>query len=483
MAFGDQELPSPLDERAIPVPSVPTQAHQPSLDRDIWAMAWPAILSFLVVNVVDVIDVALVGRLGRQTVAAWGYAAQCVHLVETLVQSVGIGCVALVARAMGARDFARGRSAIAASVFVAGAVAALGFALALAIPRTLLGLLDAQPAVIEISVPYLRSFAAAMVLYGAAFMYESSLRANRSTRGPMLIAVCVMAVKTVLSVLLVFGLFGLPRLELVGAGIATLAAHAVGLVLYIAASRVAARDGLLVTFGWADVRRMWDVAGEVLWVSLPSMGERLIMSLALLTYFKILSAYGTAAIAAYAIGVRLLSFSWAPGLGFAAAASTFVGQALGASDSDAARRAARRALSQALAVTTVVALIFVFLRVPLAHAFTKDHSVAECLLPFMMMLAIAQPFMASHFTLGGVLRGAGDTFTPLVGAAIGNWGFRVPLAWVFTRVFGHELFWVWAALIGDHVARTAVNGGVFLRGKWALRVGATVRQRRGVSGT
>ncbi len=444
-------------------------------------MAWPAILSFLVVNVVDVIDVALVGHLGRQTVAAWGYAAQCVHVVETLVQSVGIGCVALVARATGARDAPRGRRAIAASSFVAGAVAMLGFLLALTIPRTLLGLLDAEPAVIELSVPYFRLFAASMVLYGMAFMYESSLRANRSTRGPMLIAVCVMTVKTVLSVLLVFGLFGLPRLELVGAGIATLAAHAVGLALYVVVSRLAARDGLLVTFGWDDVRRMWDVAGEVLWVSLPSMGERLIMSLALLTYFKILSAYGTAAIAAYAIGVRLLSFSWAPGLGFAAAASTFVGQALGASDSQGARRAARGALTQALLLTTSVAFVFVFLRAPLANAFTKDAKVAECLLPFMMMLAIAQPFMASHFTLGGVLRGAGDTLTPLVGAAVGNWGFRVPLAWLFTRVFGHELFWVWAALIGDHVARVAVNGGVFLRGKWALRVGATVWQRRDVS--
>jgi putative MATE family efflux protein len=456
----------------------PAQDTSHSLDRDIWAMAWPAILSFVVVNVVDVIDVALVGRLGRQTVAAWGYAAQSVHLVETLVQSVGIGCVALVARATGARDQARGRRSIAASVFVAGAVASLGFALALAIPRTLLGLLDAEPAVIELAVPYLRLFSASMVLYGAAFMYESSLRANRSTRAPMVIAVCVMTVKTVLSVGLVFGLLGLPRLELVGAGIATLAAHAVGLLLYVGVSRAAARDGLVVGFGAADVRRMWDVAGEVLWVSLPSMGERLIMSLAMLTYFKILSAYGTAAIAAYAIGVRLLSFSWAPGLGFAAAASTFVGQALGASDSSSARKAARRSLAQAILVTTGVAVLFVFLRAPLAHAFTRDARVAESLLPFMLMLAIAQPFMASHFTLGGVLRGAGDTFTPLVGALVGNWGFRVPLAWLFTRFFGHDLVWVWAALIGDHVARTIVNGVVFLRGKWSLRVGATVRIRR-----
>lgn len=291
----------------------------------------------------------------------------------------------------------------------------------------------------------------------------------------MVVAACVMTVKTVLSFTLIFGAFGLPRLELVGAGIATVAAHAVGLGLFIGFSRVVAKDGPSVTFGWADVRAMWDVAVEVLYVALPSMAERLIMSLALLTYFKILSTYGTAAIAAYAIGVRLLSFSWVPGLGFAAAASTFVGQALGAGDSDQARRAGSKSVGQAVFVMCVLGVCFFFLRGTLAHAFTSDEQVADNLMPFMMMLAIAQPFMGAHFTLGGVLRGAGDTLTPLVGAAIGNWGFRVPLAWLFTRAFGAHLVWVWAALIGDHFARMLINGFVFLRGNWTKRVGATVR--------
>lgn len=439
-------------------------------------MAWPAMLSLVVVNLVDVFDVALVGQLGRETVAAWGYAAQSVHLIETLVHSVGIGCVALVARAAGARDLARGRRVIAAASFIAQAVAMIGLLLAIAIPRPLLGLLDAEPHVIEIAVPFFRLFSGSMVLYGAAFMFESALRANRNTRGPMFVAIAIMTVKVVLSFGLIFGKWGLPRLELVGAGIATLAAHAVGLGLFVALSRLPSPEEISVTFTWKDVREMWDVALEVLLVSLPAMGERLIMSLALLTYFKILSAYGTAAIAAYAIGVRLLSFSWVPGLGFAAAASTFVGQALGGGDSDGARRAAWRTVRQAVLVMCALGVVFFFLRKPLADAFTADVDVADKLVPFMAMLAIAQPFMGGHFTLGGVLRGAGDTWTPLVGAAIGNWGFRVPLAWLFTQVFGHELVWVWAALIADHFARMVVNGWVFLRGRWALRTGASIRR-------
>jgi putative MATE family efflux protein len=453
----------------------PIASHTRSIDHEIWAMAWPAMLSLMVVNLVDVIDVALVGRLGRQTVAAWGYATQCVNLVETLVQSVGIACVALVARAIGGRDARRARQVLAASALVAEAVAVTGLLLAIFVPRRILAWLDASPDVIEIAVPYFRLFAASMVLYGAAFMFESGLRAHKNTRGPMAIAFVVMSVKTVLSLVLIFGAFGFPKLGLAGAGLATLAAHGVGLSLYVLLSRRITASGgpdeINVTFGASDLRGLWRAASDVARVSLPSMGERLIMSLALLTYFKLLSDYGTAAVAAYAIGVRLLSMSWVPGLGFGAAASTFVGQALGAGDSIRARRVGLRALRQASFVMAALGVAFLFLRHPLADAFTQDERIAESLTPFMMMLAIAQPFMGAHFTLAGVLRGAGDTVTPLVGAAVGNWGFRVPLAWLFAHVFGASLTFVWAALIADHFARMLINGSVFLFGRWDKRTG------------
>jgi putative MATE family efflux protein len=470
---GDADVPQ-RDGAEAPLTS---SASPREIDRHIWAMAWPAILSFVVVNLVDIVDVRLVGPLGRQTLAAWGYATQCVNLVETLLVSVGIGTVALVARALGARDPRRGRQALAGSLFVALGVAGIGLALVSTIPRPMLALLDAKPDVIETAVPFFRLTAAAMVFYGAAFVLECGLRANKNTRAPMVVAVVVMTVKTVLSVVLIFGLLGAPRLDLVGAGIATLVAHGVGLVLIALVARRAARYGAVSTFGLSDLRGVWSVTREVVRVALPAMGERFIMNLALLTYFTILSTYGTAAIAAYAIGVRLLAISWVPGLGFAAAASTLVGQSLGAGDSVLARRVGSRAIRQALAMMCALSVVFFFLRAPLAAAFTSDAQVAADLAPFMLMLAVAQPFMGAHFTLGGVLRGAGDTVTPLIGAAVGNWGFRVPLAWIFAREFGAQLVWVWAALIADHFARLSINGAVFLRGRWARRTGASIARR------
>lgn len=446
-------------------------------------MAWPAMLSLVVVNIVDIVDVWLIGHLGRQTMAAWGYASQCVNLIETLLLSVGIACVALMARAIGAGNPLRARRVLAASILVSQGVAGLGLLLALLVPRPILRLLDAGPDVIEIAVPFFRLLAASMMAYGAAYAFECALRANKNTRIPMGVAIVVMVVKTVLSLVLVFGLLGAPRLGLVGAGLATLGAHVVGIALYATLSRILARQGLLVTFHLADLwpkrspatrSRERGAIRDVVRVSLPSMGERLVMSLAILTYFKILSGYGTAAIAAYAIGVRLLSLSWIPGLGFGAAASALVGQALGAGDSERARRVAFRAMGQVLFVMCGMVVLVLCLRAPLARTFTSDERVAADLAPMMLMLAVAQPFMGMHFALGGVLRGAGDTMTPFLGAALGNLCFRVPLAWVFARVIGASLAWVWAALVFDHLARLAVNGWVFLRGRWAQQVGMSI---------
>jgi Na+-driven multidrug efflux pump len=209
------------------------------------------------------------------------------------------------------------------------------------------------------------------------------------------------------------------------------------------------------------------IAGEVIRIALPGVAERIVLNFGLLSYFWILSNYyGTIAVAAYTVGISLLSFSWIPGTGYAQACSTVVGQALGARRADIALRAAK--LSLGLAITTSIPLGFLcaWFRVPLARLFTDDAAVITALAPFMLCLAIAQPFLQMHFTLGGAHKGAGDTITPLIAAAIGNWGIRVPLAVFLGAVLEVDVVWLWATLIFDHIARTIWLGVSFVRGRW-----------------
>ena len=88
----------------------------------------------------------------------------------------------------------------------------------------------------------------------------------------------------------------------------------------------------------------------------------------------------------------------------------------------------------------------------------------------MITLALAQPALQSHFALGGAHRGAGDTFTPFVAAAIGNWALRVPLAFLFAGAFDAPVLWIWLVILGDHIARAIWLALSFRRERWATSV-------------
>lgn len=455
------------------------------LDREIVRMAWPVIVSLLLVNAMELLDIAMVGRLGRDPVAAVGYAAQFMHMLVSSLQAISIAAVALMARAIGAHDLIRARAAYAATRgFALGlsGLAALGVLLA---PRLPLNLLGAEPQVVELCVPYFQLVICSGVVVALNSSFESAQRAQKNTRIPLLAVLAMVVVKIGLNCLLVLGMAGFPRLELIGAGIATLAAHSAALLVYLALDSRAARtspareDPADASLCAHAVRPSLRALGEqprvmqdMLRVALPALGERLVMNLALLSYFAILSrGYGGSAIAAYAIGVRLLAFSWIPGLGFSVAAATLVGQALGAAQPERARQAGWRSVRLALAIMALLGVACAFFRDGLTSSFTADPTIIADLTPFLLTLAVAQPFMGVHFTLSGALRGAGDTITPFLAASVGNWCLRVPLAWWFASS-GAGLIWVWGALVGDHVVRCVWSVMAFRAGRWARRAAA-----------
>lgn len=457
-----------LASHAAPSPTEQRRQRRRRTDLEIWSLAWPVILSQVLASMVSLIDIAMVGRLGRDAVAAVGYTTQFLWLMQSILFAIGIACVALMARAIGAREPERARQALAASLLLACGLAAVFTLVVLLLPRPLLRALQAEPSVVEAAVPYFRLTLGSTLLLAVSITLESGFRAVRNTRTPMWIAGVVTVVKTALNLVLIFGGLGLPRLELVGAGIATLLSQAVGLVLFVLAARRMPMGSALAMrprqlgVGLPRLR-------ELVTLSLPAVGERIVLNVAMMAYFALLGHYGSAAVAAYTVGVRLLSFSWIPGIGFSAAAATLVGQALGAGEPGGAARAGWRATRMALGVSVLLGAFFALVRGPLARAFTNDAAIVAELGPFMLLLALAQPFMGVHFTLGGALRGAGDTLTPLLAASLGNWVFRVPLAVLFSRVLGFPVVWVWAALVLDHIARALWLTLAFRREGWRAR--------------
>ncbi|MGH0031669.1 MAG: MATE family efflux transporter [Myxococcota bacterium] len=422
-------------------------------------------LSQVLLNVVGLVDIAMVGRLGAGSVAAVGYATQFFHLSQSVLFAVGFACVALMANAIGAGQPERARVALAAALSVAVGAALVLTSTMLGLAGPLLALLGADADVVERAIPYLQLVVGSSLLLAVSMTLEFGLRADRDARTPMLVAGVVTIVKLGLNGLLIFGAFGFPRLELVGAGLATLVSQAVGLALF-GVVLVRSAPGSPLALRARDFGKARALVPEVVRLALPSVGERLSNNLALLAYFRVLSGYGPLAIAAYTVGIRLLAFTWIPGVGFGTAASTLVGQALGARDPQAARRAGFRSFGLSLAVAALLGGGVLLVPEGLARLFTNDALLIEALVPFLVCLALTQPALQGQFALGGAHRGAGDTFTPFIATTIGNWVVRVPLAFAVAWWLEWPVVWVFWLILLDHTLRAVWLFASFRRGRW-----------------
>jgi putative MATE family efflux protein len=321
--------------------------------------------------------------------------------------------------------------------------------------------------VIALCVPYLRLLMGSTVLLSVCLTLESAFRADRDTKTPMRITLVVTATKLALNALFIFGApgLGVPALGVAGAGWATLLAQCVALALFVWVTRRKPPEAP-TTLRLPDFQGLRPYYRPLVRIALPGVGERIVMNLAMVIYFAFIGTYGTVAAAAYTIGIRILSFTWIPGTGYSQAVATLIGQALGAGDVKRAERSGWRAARLALATAVVMGAVGALLREPLAALFTVDRETVAALGPFMLCLSLAQPAMQLHFTLAGAFRGAGDTVTPLYAAFVGNWLFRVPLAFLAANVWHLDLIWIWLTLILDHIARAVWLVWSFVRGSW-----------------
>jgi len=458
------------DRIARPIRAATTEVNE-ATTREILRLAWPVMASQVLLNLTGLIDRMMIGRLAEGgsaavPLAAVGYATQIFNFVHTTLFAVGLACVALMARAIGSGDALRARQALAGSLQISAAITLVYSTSLFVFSEAVLRGLGAEEGVVAVAAPYLQLTVIAALMLAFTLIFEAAFRADRDPRTPMWIAVVVTTVKLAGNAVLIFGLFGAPRLELWGAGLATVLSQAIGLALFLAALAARPRDGA-TAIRLRDLFERNPVTREVVRIAIPGVAERIVLNLGLLSYFAVLSRwYGTLAVAAYTVGVSLLSFSWIPGTGFAQSCSTLVGQALGGGQRDQAMRLGRRAVGLAFYTSIPLALLFAWFRQPLSALFTDDAAVIGALSPFMLTLAIGQPFLQVHFTLGGAHRGAGDTVTPLVAAMLGNWLIRLPAAIAFASWLELDVVWIWLTLILDHIARTLWLGASFLRGRW-----------------
>jgi putative MATE family efflux protein len=448
---------------AGPLDEAQSRTNRETADQipGILQLAWPAIVGNLGYSLVGLVDIKIVGTLGASAVAAVTTGNRVFFIVQAVLMAVGAGTTAMVARAWGAGDREE-----AARITTASVVIGVALALVLSIPAivfadTIAGMFRLDELAISQATAFIRILSLFNVAFALSLVLGTAIRAAGDVKTPLWIGLVTNVVNVVLVYGLVFGRFGLPAWGVAGAAVASGIAFTVGTLLFV---WLWLRDRLIVRLQWAGALTRERVR-RLMRVGYPAGLEQGAWQLGFILFLWIVSLYGTEAFAAYGIGVQILSFSFLVGLGFSIAASTHVGQRLGAVDPDGAAQSGWHSMRLAVVAMTVLGSLIILFAESIASFMIDDAEVVRLTVIFIFILGGVQPLMAIEFTLGGALRGAGDTRFPLVTTLTGLILVRTGIAaWLAWR--GLSVEYVFAALIGDYIVKAAMLCWRFRSGRW-----------------
>ena len=434
----------------------------------VFELAWPTILAFGTQTLVRVVSLLMVGSLGQDAVAGVGVANQFFWLVQALGTVAPTGIIALLSRAVGARDQKLADAALRQGLWLGLGLGVVSTAALLPITHAAIAAYGVSTEVTALGSQYLFWATPGIVPLTLSLVFGAALRAAGDTRTPLAIGAAANLLNLGLGWALIYGRLGLPALGVAGAGIAATIAVTLQLPVFFWLWR---SGSLRVAPAGASARPDRAVMSRLLHIGYPAAFEGLVFQGGLWFFMRLLAPYGTEAVAAYNVGAQILAFSFLPGLGFGAAASTLVGQHLGEGDPAAAMRSGWRSMAGAMAAMSAVGALIIGFAPELAGLFGLPPLAVERTVDFVWILGAVQPLMAIEYTIGGALRGAGDTRFPLLAIFAGLFLFRLAPAAIAAHVFHARLNLVWGMLVFDYAMKATLLLWRFTRGSWqTLRI-------------
>ena len=436
------------------------------IGRSIVLLAIPMVLEMMMESVFAVVDIFWVAHLGTDAAATVGLTESLLTLIYALAMGLSIGATATIARRIGEKNpegAARAAvQAIAIALFVSLAIAAIGAPLA---PR-LLAVMGGSPWVVQHGSGFTRVMLAGNITVVMLFMVNAIFRGA----GDAAIAMRTLWVANWINILLgpclIFGLGPFPKLGIVGAAIATNIGRGTG-ALY-------ALSKLFRTGGRFDIKRRHlklepTIMARLVRLSATGTFQVFIGMASWIGLVRIISSFGSNAVAGYTFGIRVILFALLPSWGMSNAAATMVGQALGAHNPDRAERAVWRAGFYNMIFLGIIGLLFILFAPQIIWLYTDDPDVAKYGVDCLRIVAYGFLFYAYGMVLGQSFNGAGDTWTPTIINLFVFWLWEIPLAYILGVKFGLGPRGVFVAMTIAFSTLALVSALVFRRGKWKTR--------------
>lgn len=453
----------------VPVPeTVPGVSAYRDLTRgsllsSLWTLALPMIIANVLQNAFSVVDMIFVGRLGPTALAAVAMSGLVMMVAWTLLIGVAISTVAMVSRFFGAGDLDQANGAAVQSLILGGLISVFLIFFGLLLDEPILRVLGASPEMMEPAAAYFRIvFAGSFTL---VFMYLSGaiLRGAGDAKTPMVILMVATAFNIALDPLLIFGPWFFPRLEVRGAAYATVLGQGVAMVLGL---WVLARGYSRIHVHLPHFRLRPQLMKRMVLIAIPGTFQGGLRSLAHLGLVKIVALYGTLAVAAFGIGLRINLLVMMVGWAIGGAASTLVGQNLGARRPDRAEKSAWLSTAVFCGFMVLSATGFFVFADPVICLFNNDPGVIKIGRAFLRVVTLSYPFLGLSMICAMSFNGAGNAQTPALIVGLTLIVLMIPLALILPGFTLPRTTGIWWAMTISITVQGIIMSLAFRQGKW-----------------
>ena len=434
-----------------------------SIRRAVFMLSVPMILEMMMESVFAVVDIYFVSKVSVNAVATIGLTESVITLVYAVAIGLSMAATAVVARRVGEKDLHGASQAAVQAIFLGISVAAVVSVIGIVYPKEILGLMGAEPDLIEEGFGYTRVLLGGNVTIMLLFLINAIFRGAGDASVAMWTLVLSNGLNIILDPMFIFGFGPIPAYGVQGAAIATTIGRGTAVVFQLA----------ILFYGWSRIKiTLKDlvirakVMLNLIKVSLGGIGQFLIGTSSWIFLMRIMSEFGSEVLAGYTIAIRVMMFTLMPAWGMSNAAATLVGQNLGAKQPQRAEDSVWKTGKYTAIFMAIVSIAYLLFAKTIIGWFTNEVEVIQNGALCLQIIAAGYIFYAYGMVIIQSFNGSGDTKTPTYINFICFWLFQLPFAYLvsITLDFGPKgVFW---AITLAEVSIAIIGIIWFKKGHW-----------------
>jgi putative MATE family efflux protein len=429
-------------------------------------LAIPMVLEMGMESVFVLVDIFFVARLGADAVATVGLTESVLTLLYAVAIGLSMGATALVSRRIGERDTAAAQIVAGQVVWVGVGLAAMIGIAGVVFAADLLSVMGGNESVVANGRSYTQLMLGGSVTILLLFLLNAIFRGAGNAVIAMRSLWLANSINVLLDPCFIFGLGPFPEMGVTGAAVATNIGRGTGVLYQI---YCLTRGGNAIQIRWSDLALRANVMLRLLRVSIPAAFQFSIAMSSYIFLMRVISLYGSNAVAGFTIGIRIFAFTFLPAWGLSNATATLVGQNLGAGHPDRAEGSVWMAARYNASFLIAVAIVFISVPGVFARPFTDDPAILEYVIDCLRICSYGYGLYAVGMIVTQAFNGAGDTDTPTWINLICFWIVQIPLAYFLAETMGYGPQGVFATISICDSLLAVIAVVMFRRGKWKLR--------------